>query len=182
MKRAHRDRALNRLFADLRSGDFDTREYAIFQLALMLRRANNRSAIPADELADEHLSSTLLRIHLSPADQARVTARLAEMLGRHADSRASAIWALGEVAADHGFPALIAAIRAHGEHFSHEAAYQACQALRHWLEAEAGDRPIDALLDDGAAMRWLRRWSRSDDPRLARNALAVVRKARESSN
>ncbi|MYA94779.1 MAG: hypothetical protein F4Y30_15370 [Chloroflexi bacterium] len=41
MKRAYRLRALESLYADLRSDDFDHREHALFQLALLLRRNRN---------------------------------------------------------------------------------------------------------------------------------------------
>ena len=175
MKRARREGALSQLYADLESGDFDAREYAIFQLALMLRRGSGGVSDADDYQADAHLSRTLLRIRPSPADHERIASLLLRLISRYADSRASAIWALSEVQVDSGFAAVVAAIRAHGDQFSDEAAYQACRALRTWLDAaEFAPSQVNALLDDDGALKWLRRWSGLRDGRLAGCARAVV--------
>jgi len=175
MKRAYRDRALSRLYADLGSGDFDVREYALFQLALMLQRVNIEVSTSGDYLEGEQLSRDLLRIRLSPADQAQIVAHLLRLIPRYADSRASALWALGEVLADVALSPGMAAIREYGNQFNDEAAFQACRALQQWLSRdELHTRLIDELLGDNGPMPWLRRWSRSTDRRLAKRAKAVI--------
>ncbi len=179
MKRAYRERALKRLFADLQSGDFDMREHAIFQLVQLLRRVNAVDSSAADFADEEQLSRHLRRLRLSAADQRQVADRLAQMMSRHAASRASALWALGEVSADIGFGAVVAAIQAHGDKFSDEAAYQACRALEQWLRTGAGDTDAFARrLDAKGALALLKRWSRSKDARLAKSAFSVLRGAK----
>ena len=183
MKRAHRDRALNRLYADLDSGDFDVREYALFQLALMLRRANDEVSTLGDQLEGEQLPRDLLRIRLSYGDQEQIVAQLLRLISRHADSRATAFWALGEASAKAAFSQALAAIVEHGDQFSDEAAFQACRALQKWLNSEDLDTSLgDELLADNSLLRWLRRWSRSTDDRLAKCANAVIRIAKGLSD
>lgn len=177
MKRAFRDRALNRLYADLRSDDFDVREFALFQLALMLRRANGDSSM-GDFPASEPLSRELNRIRLSPADQQQIVAHLMRLMSRHADSRASAFWTLAVVSAELVFAQACAAIGELGDQLGDEAAYQSCRALLRWLSADDFDTSlVDELLAEEGPLPWLRRWSRSTDARLARNAHAVISSA-----
>lgn len=181
MKRAYRERALSRLYAELQSDDFDAREYALFQLALMLKRANDGTRAE-DFAAGEQLPRDLRRIFLSPADQKQIVARLMKLMSRTAESRATAFWALGEVAAEFAFIPASAAIGEHGDQFSDEAALQACRALQTWLDSEDINKSLlDALLANEGACRSLRRWSRSADARLAKRAKAVISRARALS-
>ncbi len=183
MKRARRDRVLSRLYADLESADFDIREHAMFQLALMLRRATDSAPTSDSFHEDEHLSRDQLRLRLSSGDQAQVVARLLRLVSRQARSRATALWALAEVSSDIAFAPLLSAMRECGDQFSDEAAYQACRALRRWLEMDDLDRRLlDALPDEAGHLSCLKRWSRSNDPRLAKSADAVIRHLSELSN
>ena len=180
MKRAFRERALSRLYADLESGDFDRREFALFQLALMLRRAKDEPPSPDDFPAEEHLSRELLRIRLSPADQEQIVAHLVRLVTRQADSRATALWALGEVSTDYAASALLSAAEEHGDCFSTEEAFQTCRALCRWLERDDRDRRlVNALIDACGPRSWLGRWSRSSDARLAKLANTVISLARQ---
>lgn len=178
MKRAYRERALCRLYAELQSDDFDAREYALFQLALMLRRANSGTRVD-DFAAGEQLPRDLRRIFLSPADQKQIVARLLPLVSRTAESRATAFWAMGEVAAEFAFIHATAAIGEHGDQFSDEAALQACRALQTWLDSEDMHTSLlGTLLADEGALHNLRRWSRSADARLAKRAKAVISRTR----
>ena len=177
MKRARRDRRLGQLHSALDSDDYDAREFAMFQLAMLLRRA--RGSLPSGDWSDQYpegLSRDLLRIRLSQADQARAVARLARLLERYPESRATAFWALGEASAEVGLASALAAIQALGDQLSGEAAYQACKALRAWLTADSLDpkQARDALADHNCRA-WLTRCSRSPDRRLAACANAVLR-------
>ena len=183
MKRAKRDRALSQLYADLKSGDLDVREFAMFQFALMLRRSVDR-ALSLDQIdEDEHLTHDQLRIRLSSDDQAEVAYRLVRVAARYAESRATAFWALAEVASDGAFCPALSVIGDYGEQFNDEAAYQACRALRRWLEMDSRDRRLLKELK-GCVGVWscLKRWSCSSDIRLAKNAIAIISLAREGSN
>ncbi len=177
MKRARRERAFGQLYSALDSADYDEREFALFQLTLLLRRANG--TLPAGDWTDqdaEHLPRELLRLRLSPKDQAEAVARLAQVLAHYPGSRASALWAMGEASAPVGLPAVLAALQAHGDQLSDEAALQLCRAFLRWLAPDSNEKPQagDALADcDPAA--WLARWSRSADRRLATCAAALIR-------
>lgn len=183
MKRARRDRVLSMLYADLESGDFDVREFAMFQLALMLRRSKANAPISEDYYEDERLTREQRRIRLSSGEQARIVDHLLRVASRHAESRASAFWALAEVSSEAALVPVLSVIGESGGQLSDEAANQACRALRKWLElADPGQFLLNALLaEDGPLMR-LRRWSCSSDARLAKSANAVISLARELSN
>ncbi|MDE2749891.1 MAG: hypothetical protein OXI34_13105 [Chloroflexota bacterium] len=181
MKRARRERALGRLYSALDSADYDERELAMFQLALLLRRA--KGTLPAGDWTDQDLDNLprdLLRIRLSPTDQAGAVARLAQVLARRPDSRASALWAMGEASATVGLPAALAALQAHGDQLSDEAAFQLCRALQRWLAPDGSEkRHAGDAHDDCDYVTWLKRWSRSTDRRLVASANAVMRALRQ---
>ena len=177
MKRAYRERVLSRLYADLRSDDFDVREFALFQLARMLRRANGEPSI-GDIPASEPLPRELNRIHLSPGDQKQIVTHLLRLVSRHADARASVFWTLAEVSAELVFAQACAAIGELGDKLSDEAAYQSCRALLRWINADDFEPGlVDELLAEAGPLPPLRRWSRSTDARLARCANAVISRA-----
>ena len=182
MKRAYRERALCRLCEELRSADFDVREYALFQLVLLLRRAKPDAS--ADDIyAGEQLSRERQRIRLSSADQAHIVDQLMRLISRHEDSRASVFWALGDVSAKAAFARASAAIGEFGDQFSDEAAFQACQALMIWLNSDDIDLSlVDTLLAEKERLRLLSRWSRASDTRLAKSADAVMSRLRELSD
>lgn len=175
MKRAKRDRVLSRLYADLENGDFDVREFAMFQLALMLRRANGDVPDSDSIHEDEHLSREQLRLRFSHGDQAQIVAHLLRVVSRHTESRATAFWALAEVASDIAIAPVTSVIGEQGHQFSDETAYQACRALRRWLEVDSLDRCLlKALPDDESLLSCLNRWSRSGDNRLAVSASGII--------
>lgn len=183
MKRAKRDQVLRLLYADLESGDFDVREYAMFQLALMLRRAKDGAPISDNIHEDEHLSRDQLRLRLSSGDQAQIMDCLLRLVSRHDESRATAFWALAEVSSDVDFAPVFCVIGEYGDQFSDEAAYQACRALLKRLELDSRDRRLlRALTEDDGNLSRLKRWSRSSDERLAKSATAVISLARKRSN
>lgn len=183
MKRAYRERAMSRLYAELESADFDLREHALFRLALILRRS--QKATPSADWTDfgsEDLPRELLRIRLSPADQESVVSHLAQMIATYAESRASVFWALSEVSAHVGFATVARAIVELGEQLNDEAAFQLCRALLLWLESDevlAGG--AIELLNCPGSMQVLRRWSRSTELRLAKSANAVIEHAQRLS-
>lgn len=175
MKRAKRERVLNQLRADLDSGDFDVREHGMFQLALMLRRANDNAPVSDSIHEDEHLSRDQLRLRLSHGDQAQIAAHLLRVVSRHTVSRATAFWALAEVSSDAAIAPVISVIGEQGAQFNDETAYQACRALRRWLELDGlGRGMLKALPEDEELLSCLMRWTRSSDDRLAKIASAII--------
>lgn len=183
MKRAFRERAMRRLYADLESANFDVREFALFQIALVLRRSGR--ALPSADWTDhggDQLKRELLRIRLTSADQERIAAGIALLMARCPDSRASAFWALGELDETVGIAAVVSAILDFGGELNDEAALQACLALQRWLET-GEEAACDAreLLDDPNLLKMLIRWSRSTEVRLAKRALDVIELAQRPS-
>ncbi len=170
---------MQRLYTELQSDDFDVREYAMFQLALMLRRAKDLPAA-ADWLTSEQLARDLRRIRLSPADQQQIVSRLLRLAARQPGSWASAFWVLGEVSATVAFSQALAAIGEYGDQFSDEAIIQACTALQAWLASDDCDQGmVDDLLAAGAPSQPLWRWASSSKARAAACANAVISRARQ---
>ncbi len=174
MKRIYRQRALKRLYAELESKDFDSREYALFQLALMLRRSHADGERAAAGGYVDELPRELLRIRLGSADQRAIAAALSRLIMRYPASRATAFWTLSELDSALGWQPMIALIGALGAQLSHEAAYQACAALRRWL-LDGGDPAPASLLRNAQELRQqARAWSAAGDARLARSAQALL--------
>lgn len=176
MKRHYRESALNALFARLQSEDFDRREHALFELALMLRRANSDgSASGRFEFDNDSLPRDLQRIRLGMDDQHRVVERLLLLIAGRRESRATAFWALSEVAAAAGWEPTLALLNVCGEELGDEAAYQACRALRRWLDSAApSTASVNLEFDISDLFALADGWAASADDRLAREASAVL--------
>ncbi len=170
MKKIYRDKALAELLERLESRDFDRRESALFELAIMLRRANQRAG-GNDPLSAADLPRDLSRIRLSPDEQRNIVDQLMRLVVNRRESRASAFWTLSEAAAPVAWAPVLFLLEACGHELDGEAAYQACRALRIWLDSGA---LLDEEIQRGVAARalqaQLRRWSRTGDIRLARAA------------
>lgn len=134
MKKIHRERALTELVDRLESRDFDQREHALFQIAVMLRRANRRAG-GDDPLSATDLPREFSRILLTLEEQRTIVDRLLRLVVSRRESRASALWALSEAAPGVGWAPVLHLLKACGDQLTGEAAYQACRALRLWLES-----------------------------------------------
>lgn len=168
MKRQGRMRALEDLLGQLSSNDFDEREYALFQLGLILDRSNLEAD---DELAARSLSREQLRLRLSSDEQQMVAEDLSQLALRLSESRASAVWTLGKVEGVVLLGPLLALIEATGEQLSDEAAYQACCALRKCLEkGDSISLPVRARLRAAKLKTILDRWRQRGDKRLQNSA------------
>ena len=176
MKRKHRKRALDELLSQLNDRDYDIREYALFQLALILERSNPQ--LDAAELPDYHtgnLRRDLLRLRLSREEQIAVGARLAQLAARNRHSRSSSIWALAKLNGEVGAPVLIGIVLSAGEKFDNESAVQACDALCNWLtpSEHAYAAPLDSEALP-ALLTVLRQWQERDNDNLRRSSEKVI--------
>lgn len=170
MKKKRRDRALRQILRELGDPDFDTRENALFQLALMLQRARAEPSYPdAPDLYSENLSRELRRIRLSLAEQGQIADAINQLIAEYPANRATAIWALAALSPKIGLALVLELIRDTGKALSHEAAFQACRALWRWLAADGLTHPqaVLQLLQDDAPLSQLRLWRESSDDRLA---------------
>ena len=169
-------RALEDLLARLASNDFDQREYALFQLGLILDWNNLEEG---DELAARALSREQLRLRLSSDEQEMVADHLSQLALRSKESRASALWTLGKVEGAVLLGPLLALIKSIGEQLSDEAAYQACCALGKCLETgDSISASIRPSLRDAKLKTILDRWRQSGDKRLqmtAGRAIAMIK-------
>ncbi len=176
MKQRYRDRALKDLLDRLESRDFDRREQALFELAIMLRRANQRRTVD-DPLSAAELSRELSRIRLALDEQRFIVDRLIRLVVSRRESRASAFWTLSAAAGQAGWEPALRLLKACGHELDDEAAFQACRALRIWLES--GELSED-LVERGIAAcdseALLRRWSERGDARLRRAARDLAKR------
>ncbi len=176
MKHKYRQRTLQNLCGELHSQDFDRREYALFQLRLMLRRASadEDAAGDAANFLDD-LPRALRRIRLSDAEQRAIVGELSRLIASFRESRATAIWALREVSAELGLKPALTVISKFGDQLSDEAAYQVIAALEGWLGGDLSGRArlrADLMRCDPRPK--LRGWAGSRDQRLAAIARAVL--------
>lgn len=176
MKKKYRDQALNALLVELASKDFDTRENALFQLGLMLERSNQGNALTdAPDIYSDNLSREMMRMTLSNDEQIRVIDNLSRLIATHKDSRPTAFWTLGKANGELALVPLLSLIQAVGQKLNNEGAYQACDALRRWLEDGIADNDeyVEQLkLQNPTSV--LKRWSNSSDARLAESVERVM--------
>ena len=176
MKRRYRERALNELYTRLGSDDFDVREQALFQLALLLRRSNaGKSEHDQPWLDDDSLPRDLQRIRFGQADQTQIVEALKRLIAERRESRASAFWTLAEVDAELAWEAMSTSLAAFGEQLDDEAAYQACRALRSWLETGQFAASHENVAGSTAVItKLLEKWAGSPRRRLAAQASATL--------
>lgn len=189
MKKRRRLRIIEDLLAQMQSTDFDRREHALFQLGLMLERSNQRA--DAADWTARALTRQQMRLMLSSGEQAQVAENLAQLALCSPESRASAIWTMGKVAADILLHPLLGLILTLGGQLTGEAAYQACRALgkclEHYLEqsmedslkgnSERASASVRASLRDARLLSTLKSWRSRGDRRLqqsAGEALALI--------
>lgn len=176
MKKRYRQRALSDLFSRLESSDFDEREHALFQIALLLQRSGRADAAgQLPDVAAENLPRTLLRIRLEPEDQRQIVDGLSLMIAKRHESRATALWVLGEVSAEVAWEPALAILSACGSALDTEAASQACRALRRFLRSDAvTDGRAESGIAEHNIAALLRHWAAHRDERLASAAQALV--------
>ena len=176
MKQKYRKRILASLLSDLDDRDYDVREYGLFQLALILDRGNREAnAAPLPEFYAENLTRDLLRLRISPQEQAEVGARLARLIALHRQSRSTAIWTLAKLKANIGLPVLLGLVRSLGEKLDNDNAIQVCDGLRNWLELEGA--LLASLLDSDATnllFRLLSQWRERKNVNLVERSTIVI--------
>ena len=176
MKRRYREKALNDLLDRMNAEDFDQREHGLFQLALMLRRANRHgSTQELAEIDDDSLPRNLRRIHLSAVEQRQIVQRLLLLAASRRESRATVFWALGGAEAVHAWAPTLALLEDCGAQLEREAAYQICRALRGWLEmSETAAESANARGGTFNLVELARAWATTADDRLGREASIVL--------
>ncbi|MCY4464191.1 MAG: hypothetical protein OXE46_01500 [Chloroflexi bacterium] len=168
MKRAYRLRALGSLYAKVDSDDFDRREHALFQLAMLLRRSRNDAGNHVQpDFVNDNLPRDLLRLRLSSDEKIQVVEQLTQVIMERPESRATAIWTLGEVEAAFALESAVASIVEVGRQLQNEAAFQACVALAGWLSEHESALVVLDLADMRAL---LRSWAGTSDARLVKRS------------
>ena len=158
----------------LESRDFDRRENALFELAVMLRRAKGPTG-GHDPLGAGDLPRGLARVRLTQGEQASFVNRLIRLSVSRPQSRASAFWVLSEAPAANGWEPLMRLLAANGDRLEGEAAYQACVTLRRWLSSgELAKAQVQGGLAAQDMRGLLRRWQGMGDLRLRRAAQGLA--------
>lgn len=162
------------LLSRLETRDFDRREHALFELAVLLRRANPR---PSDDgpLGAAELPRKLSRIRLTLGEQRMIAERLLQLAISCRESRASAVWTMSKAAANEGWGPILRLLDACGDQLTGEAAFQTCRALQVWLSSgEISSEMARQTVALGRLPVLLGSWSRADDTRLSRAARDVL--------
>lgn len=165
MKQKNRLEALNALIARTSDKDFDEREHAIFQLALILERSNLRDS-SAPDIYSSNLDRHLIKLVLSETEQREVVDVLARLTITQQENRPSCYWAMGKARGVVLLPTLLVLLRAQGAQMDDESAYQAVIALQNCL-SEGLSLPLVQHLKDNNPSFLLEKWARSKDRRLA---------------
>ncbi len=168
MKQKYRQKSLDELLAKLRNKNYDEREYALFQLALILDRSNNLQG--KDSFPDyyiENLPRELLSLRLTFSEQDELAKHLLRLILSGEDSRSTAIWTLGKVKGDIGLPMLLDLLQALGDLVDNAAAHQLCHALNHWLESDIGFNKLACTrVEMHHVLRVLKKWRSGTDQRV----------------
>lgn len=164
MKQKHRSKALAEVLERARSRDFDEREHALFQLALLLERGQAPRE-PLPEYAADALGRHLLRIVPDRDDQNLIVETLARMAVSFAGSRATIFWALGKADPALALGPLLALLQADGRRLEADVAYQAAAALDTLVSSAQGEAAAQLNLHNPRLL--LELWSGAEDERLA---------------
>lgn len=142
----------------------------------MLRRANQQAG-GDDPLSTADLPRELSRIRLTLEEQRHIVDRLIRLVVSRRESRASALWALSEAAPRVGWEPVLRLLKACGHQLDVEAAFQACRALRLWLQSgQLSEELVQRGMAACSLQALLLSWSRSSDMRLKRAALDLTDK------
>jgi len=166
MKKSRRMTAFNQLLAEAQSRDFDEREFALLQIALVMEQSNLVDHTRTPDIYADNLSRELLGLKLDAADQEQVVAQLVRMIAASSHNRETLYWALGKARADIGLPALLGLLKAQGKQLDDESAYQVVLALEGFIKEMAVERRTEYIrMNDPAPL--LKKWLKSSDDRLA---------------
>ena len=153
MKRAARRRAIVKLYAALKSHDFDAREHALFQLAMLFRLSHRDAASrQREDYEIDSLPRELLRTRLYDKDKREAGVEIANMMSKHPDSRATAVWALSQLEAKYGVPPIMLLFMSEDDVPLENVRKLAESAMLEWVESgeieEEGRRLLRGLPDE----------------------------------
>lgn len=173
MKKSRRMAAFNQLLSLAQSSDFDEREYALLQIALVMEQSNLEDHTHTPDIYAGNLSRELLGLQLDRADQERVVSELVRLIVSSSKNRETLYWALGKTRPEIGLPALLSLLAAQGKQLDDETAYQAVLALDSFIKGmPEADCLEQVSLNDPQPL--LKQWAKSADERLARLAVRLV--------
>ena len=178
MKSKRRKRALDQLYRDMRSIDFDRREYALFQLTAAVKSSHPIEGGLLFDSEEASLPRELRNVALTEAELRQAAAAVLELVRLRKEARASAFRVLTYMQRDYALDGTLDFLRGDGADLDTVAAHQVCQAAHCWLDEDDA-----APLDDNqtAELRaWLQAWTASVDYRLGEKAKVVLRILNES--
>lgn len=166
MKRSRRMEAFNKLLKQAKSKDFDTSEYALLQIALVLEQSNLTDHKNTPDIYADNLSRELLNLQLNTEDQDLVVGEIARLIASNSKNRPTLYWALGKAKPEIALPALLGLLKAQGKNLNEETAYQAAISLDALTKGDLStELQAHIALNDPTEL--LERWSDANDDRLA---------------
>jgi len=159
------------LFREMREGDFDEQQDALFRIGLVLER-HNSAIVGESDIYEEALSRQLLRLTLDDGRQRAAINDLVAFAEDEAHVADAALYALGRARVELAVEPLLRLIASQGASWSNNAAYQAVFALDAFFRIDAS--VAMQALNQIDIRDLLGRWADSDDNMLVEKADAVL--------
>jgi len=166
MKKSRRMEAFNQLLKEAKSKDFDTSEFALLQIALVLEQSNLVDHKNTPDIYADNLSRELLNLQLNADDQENVVGEIARLIAANSKNRPTLYWALGKAKPEIALPALLGLLKAQGKNLNEETAYQAAISL-HALTKGDLSAEVQAKIALNDPTDLLEKWADANDDRLA---------------
>jgi len=155
------------------SSDFDERQFALFQIGLILQRHNPN--IPKEsDVYEETLSRELLRLALDENRQRDTATYLATLIEKRPQDAASLFYALSQAQAHIMAQPLLDTVLAQHKKFDKDAIYHALLALENVLR---GDEETANIVKKSTRLQGLlHKWEEHDDDLIAGKAESLLKK------
>ncbi len=164
MKKKYRLKALDTLYQGTSSRDTDEREYAIFQMALVLEYSHTPSE-DAPDLYAENLDRHLHGLRLSADEERQLVDHLIRLSAEQKRGCASALWALSKANPSVSVGPLLALVSAQGPSMDDAVAYEAVRGLKAALKASGAELRETLLLNDPRPV--IAQWATAKDDDLS---------------
>lgn len=162
--------AWNQVLREAVHADYDTQQFALFQIGLVLQR-HNPNVNPDSDVTEETLSRELLRLTLNYERQAAAVEYLAALVEKQPDNADSFLYAMSNARPPSLVEPLITVLTTRGATLDDAAAFQALRALEFCLRD--GDTAVQQRLSQAALDDLLAQWATRDDDLVSEKAATL---------
>lgn len=162
--------AWNQILREAVAADYDTQQFALFQIGLVLQR-HNPNINPDTDVTEETLSRELLRLTLNYERQAAAVEYLAALVEKQPENADSFLYAMSNARPPSLVEPLIEVLTTRGATLNDAAAFQALRALEACLRD--GDSAVQQQLSQAALDAVLTHWSARDDDLVSEKAATL---------